>query len=88
MKILIAIAALIVAVPAAAYGQTASPAHAEHHGEEHGSGHGEDSKHCCNHKAADGAPMECCKQGREGKRPACCDKHHGKTEHGGHSGRH
>jgi hypothetical protein len=81
MKILIAAAALIVALPAAANAQAAQPAHAEH---KHGSGHGEEHKDCCKHKNADGTPMDCCKPAKDGKRAACCDKHDAKAEHGGH----
>jgi hypothetical protein len=84
MKILIAAAALIVALPAAANAQTSQPAHAEH-GEHKGTDHGREHKDCCEHKNADGTPMSCCKEGKDGKRPACCDKHAAKAEHSGHA---
>ena len=88
MKILIAAAALIVALPAAANAQQAQPAHAEHGGEHKGMDHGKEHKGCCEHKNADGSPMDCCKPGKEGARPACCEKHSGKSEQEGHSGHH
>jgi hypothetical protein len=86
MKAFIAAAALLMALPAAANAQAAPPAHAEHHGEHKGMDHGKDHKGCCEHKNADGRPMDCCKEGKDGKdgkRPACCDKH-AKAEHKGH----
>ena len=86
MKTLIAAAALLVALPAVASAQ-AQPApaeHAEHHGEHKGMDHGKDHKGCCEHKKADGSPMDCCKPGKDGTRPACCDKHDAKAEHKGH----
>ena len=84
MKALIAAAALLVALPAAAYAQSTPPAPAEHHGEHKGMDHGKEHKDCCKHKKADGTPMDCCKPGKDGTRPACCDKHEAKGEHQGH----
>ena len=81
MKILIAAAALMFALPAAAHAQAVAPAHAEH-GEHKGMDHGK--KGCCEHKNADGTPMDCCKPGKDVTRPACCDKHDAKAEHKGH----
>ena len=46
--------------------------------------HGKDHKGCCEHKKADGTPMDCCKPGKDGTRPACCDKPDAKAEHKGH----
>jgi len=86
MKFLIAAAALIVASPAAAYAQQAQPAHSEDHGEHKGMDHGKEHKGCCEHKNADGTPMECCKPGKNGKRRACCEEHDAKSEHEGHDG--
>ncbi len=82
MKLFIAAAALLVAMPAAA--QTQPAAHAEHHGEHKGMDHGKDHKGCCEHKNADGTPMDCCKPAKDGTRPACCDKHDAKADHKGH----
>ncbi|HEX8444257.1 MAG TPA: hypothetical protein VF631_11485 [Allosphingosinicella sp.] len=78
MKFLIAAAALIIAAPAAAQTAPAHAEHSEHKGEEHKGEH----KGCCDHKNADGSPMDCCKPGKDGKRAACCDKHakHGSGE--------
>ncbi len=84
MKFLIAAAALVIAAPAAAQTAPAHAEHSEHKGEEHKGEH----KNCCEHKNADGSPMDCCKPGKEGKRAACCDKHaeHGSEKHGaGHN---
>ncbi len=83
MKFLIAAAALVIAAPVAA--QTAPAEHGEHHGQEHKGEH----KDCCEHKQADGTPMDCCKPGKDGKRAACCDKHKDAgNEHAGHGGGH
>jgi Ni/Co efflux regulator RcnB len=83
MKLFIAAAALIVALPAAAQAQS-QPAQAEHHGEHKGMDHGKEHKGCCEHKNADGTPMDCCKLGKDGTRPACCEKHDAKAGHKGH----
>jgi hypothetical protein len=69
MKFLIAAAALVIAAPVAA--QTAPANHAEHGSEEHKGEH----KGCCDHKNADGKPMDCCKPPLTGKSAPCCDKH-------------
>lgn len=71
MKTLFAAFALIAALPAAAQAQTATS-------QEH-SGH----KDCCDHKNADGTPMDCCKE-KDGKRPACCQDSQGHDKHAGH----
>jgi hypothetical protein len=83
MKTLIAALALIAALPAAAHAQGAQPGHAEH-GEHKSMDHGKEHKGCCEHKNADGTPMDCCKEGQDGKRPACCDKHAAKAGHQDH----
>ena len=80
MKLLIAAAALIAALPAAAVAQTAPPAE---HAEPKGMDHGKEHKGCCEHKNADGTPMDCCKEGKDGKRAACCEKHD-KAAHSDH----
>ena len=82
MKFLIATAALIIAAPVAA--QTAPAGHAEH-GEHQDGEHKGEHGDCCEHKNADGTPMDCCKPGKDGKRAACCDKHgeHGSGEQHG-----
>lgn len=91
MKTFIAAMALVVALPAAANAQGAGHAdpHAQHGGshEQHkGMDHG---KECCDHKTADGKPMNCCK-GKEGKAHACCDKkdQKGHDAHAGHGMKH
>ena len=83
MKLLIAAAALIAPLPAAALGQSAPPAEHAEHGEHKGMDHGKEHKGCCEHKNADGTPMDCCEEGKDGKRAACCEKHD-KAEHSDH----
>ena len=84
MKTLIAAIALTIALPAAANAQAAQHGdHAQHQGMDHGKEH----KDCCNHKNADGTPMACCKEAKDGKKPPCCDKH-AKGQHGGHKMNH
>lgn len=87
MKLLIAAAAFAVAAPAAAQTAQTAPAHAEHGSEHHE--HGAEHKGCCEHKKADGTPMDCCKPGKDGKRAECCDKRaEHSAERDGHQGHH
>jgi uncharacterized protein involved in copper resistance len=88
MKTFIAAIALTFALPAAANAQ--APQHGDHHAQHRGNhdqhkgmDHGKEHKDCCEHKAVDGKPMECCKE-KDGKRAACCDKH--AKGHDGHAG--
>ncbi len=81
MKTLIAAIALTIALPAAA---NAQHAHGDHHAQHKDMDHSKEHKDCCKHKNADGSPMECCKE-KDGKRPACCEKHDQKG-HDAHSG--
>ncbi len=83
MKTFIAAMALVVALPAAANAQAAQPAHAQEHGDHKGTDH-KDHKGCCEHKKADGTPMNCCKEAKDGKAMACCAKHEKAGEHAGH----
>jgi hypothetical protein len=85
MKIIIAAIALTIAVPAAANTQAAA-AHQDH-SQHKGMDHGKDHKDCCKHKNADGSAMDCCKE-KDGKKPACCEKHDQKGQHSGHKMNH
>ena len=103
MKTFLAAFALIAALPAAAHAQSA-PAqdHSQHQGMKHGAehqgmnhgaehqgmNHGGEKKGCCDHKTADGKPMDCCK-GKDGKM-SCCEKHQkqAKDGHAGHDMKH
>ena len=71
MKTLIAAIALTIALPAAANIQAAQPhaGHSQHQGMDHGK-----DKGCCDHKGADGKPMECCEKGMKDGKMECCDK--------------
>lgn len=70
-------AALAAAAPAAA--PSADP-HAGHHPAGHG-GKGHEGKGCCDHKMAEGKPMDCCKDVAKADKAKCCAEH---GQHGDH----
>ena len=91
MKTIIAAVALVIALPAAANAQSvdSQSAHANHgqdHAQHEGMDHGKEHKDCCEHKNADGTPMDCCKPAKDGKAMACCAKHEKQqADHSGHA---
>lgn len=76
MKTFIAALALSVAFPAVAHAQASQ---AEDHAQHQGMNHDD----CCDHKKADGSPMDCCKE-KDGKHADCCQDAKGHDKHAGH----